>query len=376
MRQWLAILCLCAAGAAAWASDEPAAEAARAEDTAGGSRVLAGDDVSLGGRIEGSAIMAGGRSEVAAHVMGDAVLAGGTVEVRGQVDDNVYTAGGDVRIDATVRGDVLAAGGTVLISRSADVAGDMTLAGGSLIVDGRVGGRLSAYAGSVSIDGRIDGDVEVAAERVRLGPEARIGGRLIYRSPERPEIAAGAVIAGGVERAHRRVTGINAESGFGRVIAGVFRALWLAGVLLIGAALILLLPGFSREAAATVRTDPVASLALGFAVLVAVPLAAIVLFITIIGIPLGLVVLLGYGLLLMLGYVTAAVFIGDAALARLRRADAGQAGWRVLFLTGALLLIAMLRWVPWIGDAAVFVLFLVGLGAFTLRSFRGYRQPA
>jgi hypothetical protein len=32
-----------------------------------------------------------------------------------------------------------------------------------------------------------------------------------------------------------------------------------------------------------------------------------------------------------------------------------------------------MRRLPWIGELAVLALFLAGLGAFTLRSFRGYQ---
>lgn len=364
----LLVLCVVGPGGAV------AGETGPADDGSG--RVIAGDDVRLGGSIDGNAIMAGGRSQIEGHVHGDVVLAGGTVDVRGKVDEGVYAAGGDVRIDARVDRDLMAAGGTVLVTRAAEVAGDATLAGGNITIDGHVGRKLRAFAASVALNGRVDGDVEVAAEHVRIGPEARIAGRLVYHSPDRPDIAPGAVIAGGVERSRRGFSGLSPESGVGLVVAGVFRAFWFAGVLLVGALLILTLPRFSREAAATVGSDALASLALGFAMLVAVPLAAIMLFITIIGIPLGIGMLFAYGLLLMLGYVTAAIFVGDGVLRRIRTVDAGSGGWRILFLLVALVLIALLRLVPWIGDLAVFVLFLAGLGAFTLRCFRGYRSTA
>jgi hypothetical protein len=79
----------------------------------------------------------------------------------------------------------------------------------------------------------------------------------------------------------------------------------------------------------------------------------------------------------MLGYLVAALAVGDWLLARTRPADAASAGWRMLFLLVALVAMALVRLLPWIGDVAVFVLFLAGLGAFALRSVRGYRgEPA
>jgi cytoskeletal protein CcmA (bactofilin family) len=361
----LAALVLTAPGLAV-AADE-------ASGNFGGDRFLAGDDVALTEQVDGDAFVAGGRSEIDGRVDGDAVVTGGTVDVRGEVSEDLYAAGGDVRIEAAVRGNARVAGGTVFLERSADISGNATLAGGNVEQRGRIGGDLQAFGGRVRLDGEVGGDVEVASEDIRIGPAARIAGRLTYRSPNPPVVAADAVIAGGMEKRHGEWRGVNPESGFGRVAAGIFRTLWFTGVLLIGALLVALFPHFTREAAANVRSDTLASVGLGIALLVAVPVVALMLFITIIGIPLGFAALLGYGLLLMLGYLTAALAVGDLALARTRPADAASIGWRILFLLLALIALALVRLVPWVGDIVVFLLFLAGLGAIALRSLRGYR---
>lgn len=344
--------------------------------TLGNDRFVAGDDVSVAERVEGDAFVAGGRSEISGHIAGDAIVTGGTVEIRGEVDEDVWAAGGDVRVDAIVRGDLHAAGGTISIERDAQVQGDAAVAGGNIDVEGSVLGGLRAFGGRVELNAAVGGDVEVAAEDIRIGPDARIGGRVLYRSPNRPAVAEGAIVVGGLEKRERVWRSVSPESGVGRIVTGVVRTLWFTGALLLGAVLVAILPAFTREAAATVRSDPLPSIGLGAALLLAVPILAVLLFITIIGIPLGFAVLLGYGLLLMLGYLTAALSVGDWVLARARPGEATATGWRILFLLLALVAIALARLVPWVGDLAVFVLFLAGLGAFALRSMRGYRREA
>lgn len=357
-----------------------ASGAVQAADQAGGSlgddRFLAGDDVSLAEQVEGDAFIAGGRSQIDGYVKGDALATGGTVDVRGEVAQDLYAAGGEVRIEAVVRGNARVAGGTVYLERSADIAGNATLAGGSVEQRGHVGGQLIVFGGRVRLNGTVDGDVEIASDDIRIGPEAVIGGRLTYEGPNRPVVADGAVVTGGIERRHGRWRSMGEGSGFGRVLVGVFRTLWFAGVLLTGILLIALFPRFTREAAAVARSATLTCLGLGVALLVAVPIVALMLFVTIIGIPLGFATLMGYGLLLMLGYLTAALAVGDWLLLQTRPTEAGAAGWRMLFLLVALVAMALLRWVPWVGHVAVFVLFMVGLGAFALRSVRGYRAGA
>lgn len=345
----------------------------QAEARLGDGRFLAGDDVALTETVDGSAFIAGGRARIDGRIGGNAVATGGVVEIRGDIDEDVLAAGGDVGIDANVRGDVRAAGGTVSIERDATISGNATLAGGSINVSGLVEGKLRAFGGAVRLDGEVGGDAEVAAEDIYVGPQARIAGRLLYRGPQAPQVVEGAVIGGGIERGRNMWQGIDEDGTVARVVKRVVRLLWFTGVLVLGALLVLVLPRFTREAAATVRQDAPASLGLGLAMLVLVPLLAVFLCLTIIGIPLAFAVLLGYGLLLMLGFLTGALFLGDTVLGAAKPASAGSGGWRILFLLLALIAIAFMRRVPWIGDLAVFVLFLAGLGAFTLRSFRGYK---
>lgn len=346
----------------------------QAEARLGDGRLLAGDDVALTDIVEGSAFVAGGRARLDGRIGGNAVVTGGVVEIRGDIDEDVLAAGGDVGIDANVRGDVRAAGGTVSIERDATIRGRATLAGGSVNVSGRVEGRLRAYGGAVRIDGEIGGDAEIAAEEIYIGPQARIAGRLLYRGPHAPQVVEGAVIEGGVEHGRHMWQGIDEDGAIARAVARVLRMLWFAGVFVLGALLVAVLPRFTREAAATVRGSTLASLGLGFAVLVLVPLLAVFLCLTIIGIPLAFAVLLGYGLLLMLGFLTGALFLGDAALGLARPGGTDATAWRILFLLLALVGIAFIRRLPMVGDLLVFVLFLAGLGAFTLRSFRGWRS--
>jgi len=375
MDAWRTVLAaagLVAAGLAA--GPAPAAEEARG--SFGDDRYVAGDDVMLEEDVTGDALVVGGRSEVAGRVGGDALVTGGTVDVRGEIGEDVYAAGGDVRVEATVRGNLRAAGGSVSLEPGASVAGNATLAGGNVDVYGKVGGGLQAFGGRIRLNGEVAGDVEAASDNVRVGPDARIGGKLLYRGPGMPEVAEGAVIAGGVEKQRRAWKEIRPESGIGRAAAGVMRALWFAGVLLLGVLFVALFPAFSRQAAATVRSDALASVGLGLALLVAVPVVAVVLFVTIIGIPLGFAVLLGYALMLMLGYITGALALGDLLLAKAKPAESGSPGWRILFLVLALLVVALVRRIPVVGELAVFALFLAGFGAFVLRLLRGYRGAA
>jgi len=351
------------------------ATVAQAGDTAraslGDTRLTAGDDVIIDEQVEGHAFVAAARVDVRAAVERSAFLTGGDVTVSGPIGRNLYAAGGDIRLEGTVGGKLRAAGGKIQIARGARVEGRATVAGGKIEVDGEIDDDLRAFGESIVINGVVDGDAKLAAESIRIGPEARISGRLDYRSGAELKIDPAAQIADGTqefresERSWAR-RAFHGSPAFGSVNVSL-------GMVILGAILILAAPRFSRESAGLVRSQPWQSVGTGFVMLIGVPFVIMVLLITIIGIPLALLMIFGYLVLLLLGYLIAAIFVGDLALGRISAARLESPWWRVLAMLLALIALAIVRQVPLVGGLAVAILFCVGIGAFTIRSWRGLR---
>jgi hypothetical protein len=136
--------------------------------------------------------------------------------------------------------------------------------------------------------------------------------------------------------------------------------------------LVMLFPRFSTSAARGIRKAPWVALGLGLAVLTSGPLLVILLMITLIGIWLGLIVLAAYLVLLLLGYLTGVLFLADAGLARVRRAEEPGAGWRLTAIAVTLLVLGLLRLIPLLGGLIGFLLLLFGLGALTRAFWRRY----
>jgi cytoskeletal protein CcmA (bactofilin family) len=262
------------------------------------------------------------------------------------------------------------AGGTVRIAPGARINGDASLAGGSLASEGAIDGDLMAFGERVFVNGPVGGDVELAGDSLRLGPNARIAGRVVYRSGEDLVVEPGARASGGVSKATNDRAWRRAARG-GAILGGITISL---GMVLLGAVLVLGMPRFSREAAAAIRHKPWQSLGLGITMLVGVPVALVVLLVTIIGIPLAVLLAFAYGALLVLGYLVAAIFVGDFVLERIDAGRLDSVWWRVLFMLLAIVAIALLRLVPVLGDLAWCLLFLAGVGAFTLRAWQGFRN--
>jgi cytoskeletal protein CcmA (bactofilin family) len=345
------------------------------EHSVGSDYFAAGRAISLTGAVDGDAFAAGERVAVDGSVAGDAFLAGAQVEVRGPVGQSLYAAGAVVVASGSVRRNARLVGGTVEVTPGAHFGGSLSMAGKTLSFAGAADGYLQMAGRDAAVNGQVSGDLEVSAERIEIGPGARIAGKLRYRSAREPVIAAGAEIGAGLERLPGPLHAWSWGDGARRALHGVGRGVWLGGSFVLGALLLLLAPGALGETSKVALSEWPLCLGIGFGVIVAVPVAAVLLIVTLIGIPLALLVLALYVAVLLLGHVVAAIAVGDYALGRWLPARAGAASWRVLGLLGALVALALVRQVPLVGGLVALLVFLAGVGALGLCGVR-QRGPA
>lgn len=325
--------------------------------------------------VSGDLITAGCSVDVDAPVAGDAVAAGGRLRLSAPVAQNVYAAGGRLVIEAAVGRNLRIAGGQVELGPKASVAGNVTAAGGQVVLRGAVKGAVSLNGGQLTIDAPVDGDVESNAGHLRLGPNARIGGTLRYRSNEDLERDPAAQVAGRVEQLPLPVRRGASAAGAGgareheaahtrdagrRVGPGVF---WTLGLMALAATLVAALPVPSRRVAEAWRTRFGWSLLWGFIALVCIPVAVLILLVSLVGIPIGLLGALLYVALLLLGYVASGIALGQWGLARWRAAEGERRGWRIGAALAALLLLALLGRVPYFGGFVALMAVVAGMGA-------------
>src|SRR5690349_1702407 len=122
------------------------------------------------------------------------------------------------------------------------------------------------------------------------------------------------------------------------------------------------LPGPSNRMANELREHPGSTLLSGFLAFTAIPIAGVLLMLTIVGIPIALLALMAYGVLLLLGYVWVAVVAGGMLLNRVKPEVAAVAAWRAGFAVLAMLAIALAARVPYLGGWVHFAALLLGIG--------------
>ena len=332
----------------------------------GDDHVAAGPRAQTPGAVAGDLLIAGGEVIVVDPVGGDVVAAGGQVRIDAEAGQDVYSAGGRVALNAAVKRNARLAGGKVEIGSLASIAGNATMAGGDVTVLGDVQGELAVAGGRIYLDGRVAGNVEASGGEIELGPRARIGGNLHYRSPEALKRDPGAVVGGAVVR----VPGGGAwrdQAKAALQVAAALLLIWVAGLMVVGAVFVAALPGFTARLADTARARPGASLLRGFVALIVAPAAVSVLMATGVGIPLGLLVLAAYLTILMLGYVSTGVVLGQMGLRRLAPERADRTGWRAAAASLAIMVLTLLAAVPVLGWLVWLAVLIGGMGALLLQ---------
>jgi hypothetical protein len=306
-------------------------------DSVTGDVIVAGRDPFFGGSAGGDYLGAGGRQIIGGRIHGSVRAAGGYVRVTGSVDRNVTIAGGDVGLDST-----------------ADVGRNAYIVGGNVEVKGTVRGALLASAGTVVLNGIVGRDVEVRGDALRIGPHAVITGNLRYRVP------AGKVHIDSAARISGTVTALPVSRGW-----SLKYWLWTLGFLVAGGLVVALLPGFTAEAAAIIPQRPFRSALVGLGWFIIAPIAITIAAITVIGLPLAIIAAVLWGILLYLGAVPFAIWVGRLLLGA--RTRAGRQGVLLTFLIGGVLLLAV-SVIPVIGPIVTAIALCFGFGAIIIRA--------
>ena len=317
-------------------------------------------NVRIEGAVAGAALVAAGSAEISGDVEGDVTLLGGRIDLGGGVGDDLRAAGGTVQVTGFVTDQAAIAGGTVTVGPESAIGGRTWIAAGTVDMAGQIGADLRVLAGTVVISGQVAGNVEVTAREIRLEPGAVIGGDLIWRSSQAPVIAEDAQILGEVRAAGGPAVQNLVDESADRVASA-----WALGIAVIAAALVLLwfAPQLVAGTVGVFRAAPGRTLLLGAASLVLTPLIAFVLFVTVLGWLLGLIVAAGYLFGVLLSGVIGLLIVVQSLRGRFAAASGGWLTLVLLLLVVGALLLA--QDVPVLGTVLPALLVLAGFGALT-----------
>ncbi len=320
----------------------------------------AGGDVTVSGKVSGDLYATAGTVTMNGEVKQDVVIGGGSIRIDGPVGDDVRVVGGEVVISGTVGGDVVVMGGVTRILSTAQIKGDLLFLSGEVDMAGDLRGSLSGRAGIVRINGPVLGSVSLHnVQTFELGDQARVEGTITYSGTTELVRAPGSVVVGDTTRdVLPEVPHLNS---FGTLSLLALLFTTLAFLLLCKVKLQLLMP---HTIGAYGRHGLV-----GLGTLVLMPIIAILFLVTIIGSPIGVMLLLSYALLLLIGSALNGIFVGAIFSRYMDGVVTISLKWSLL---GALAC-ALLLYIPIIGMLTLAIISLVNIGGIVTLFYRWIR---
>jgi hypothetical protein len=341
------------------------------DETVNDTLLALGQTVSIDGTVNGDLVAFGQEVVVRGNVTGNVVTGAQSVTIEGTVGGTVLGAGEDVRLEnARLGRDFYGFGNSVDVGPGANVTGNALGFGENVDLDGRVGIDFKGFGSRVTVSGAVERNVDGFGQTVTVESTARIGGNLTGHvdSAGDLKVADGAVIGGArseqiVEREQRR----NHYETFGYYFSQVIR---LAGAFLTGLVLLWLIPAL-REVSLPNAMAVLRSAGIGLAAAVTLPVAALIVCVTIIGIPLAVLTFVLGAIGLYFSKAVIAQIIGRGVL----RNRPTPPHYAATLFVGLVIVIVAIN-LPWIGGFANLVLTLIGFGVIVSLIFERLNRGA
>ena len=341
----------------------------------------------MNGGIKGDLLAGGVYLTTGKVIGGDATLAGYSLKVGGSVGDDVRLAGANIEISGAIAGDLVVFGGNVKIL--GDVAGNVTAGGGNIWIQGNIQGSLDVQCGDLVIAGTIGRNAVVTASKLTLSSTAMLRGNLSYTGGHDAEIQEGALIAGAINKESKGKTVVfwrltsklanylpeqpeiwkewkNSLPLWSRIL---LRFSSFVSRLIAGVIILVVYRRHATMVADRIVSIPLKTLGWGLIFLICVPIAALLLCVSVVGLPVGLIGLATYLVFCYISWVYVALAVGRGILDRFTKQDV-RIIWPLIL---GLIIITVLSSIPfYIGWLVKIICVLFGLGGMLMmeRSIR------
>src|SRR5438045_1018864 len=234
----------------------------------------------------------------------------------------------------------------------------------TLSIDGKVGRDLLIFNQSTRIAGNIGGRIDEKSESLAIEDTAEIGGPVKFEGEKEPVVSKNAKLASPVEFTHH----VKHREEFGK--SRVFWALLLAAAFaLFGVALFVVMPNFSAETMHAAESYG-ASMGLGVLVLFAVPIAALIAAVTVVGLFIGASTFVLWLIALYAAQIVVGGVIGQWIMGK-----TSDHWGRIGRMAMGVLIIRAVTLLPHGGWIKLLVL-LWGIGAISLAVYRRFQPPS
>lgn len=308
--------------------------------------------VEVNGTINGDLVVSAGNVVINGIINGNLYVVSGVVEISGEVYKSAYILSGNVSMNGKIREDLFVTAGS--FNQTGVVQEDVLAVVGQTKIEGNIGDDLRAVTGNITVSSEIGGDLIAITGNAATG-SAVVKGETIIKTDT------------GEETSSFQIPEINTETLKPRITASTIimsflnKLITYIGLFVLGLVLFYIFPvKTDKYIVNTINStnDFLFSLAYGFAGLILLPILSVILMITVIGAPLGFVILGAYIFLISFAQLWIHLAIGKKLLSyvHLERSTAVSFGL-------GLLISFIISWIPIVGAFYALVITCTGIGS-------------
>jgi hypothetical protein len=356
------------------ADEEPTA--GRADDgetfSSGGILFRSAATVELNEPVSADVVAAAETVVVNAQIAGDLFVAANRVVINDGVSGSLRIAANEVVINRSVGRNALVFGNRIELGPKATIAGDASFFGSQIYQQGTIERSAAFYGDAISIDGTIGGELTAEGSRVAINAGANLKSPAEVTSTNPVDVDPSALGTERITFSDSPRHEDDDDDGDGGMawakqfagpgwVRGLFGWLFVYVALSLVGILVWFFPQWFVRSADTMVKEAGMSWLLGILFLVAIPVVAILLTITLVGLPLAVALWLVYWVGLGIGGMVAGVMIGLHIFPEEKLPNPKQRALAA-FLSG--FFIISLAWlIPFLGWLLALALIVWGAGA-------------
>jgi cytoskeletal protein CcmA (bactofilin family) len=263
--------------------------------------------VEISGTVNGDVYLFAEQVLIDGVVNGDILCCAGSIDISGKVTHNCRILGGQVLISGEIGNNVTVVAGNLQLLASSSLGGNFVATAGNVDLAAKIASDATVLASNLRVSSQIGNDLLCYVGQMRMTSKAVIGRNLEYRSNTQAWIEPGATVGGMTTHhpsfVHELVKGTWIQSFLvgSKIVATLMNFIYS---LVIGVILIRIFPKNLEAALHELKKHPLKALSYGLMFMILLPLACLLMLMTILGIPFALTLIA----LNIIGFYTAKVY--------------------------------------------------------------------
>ncbi|MEG0856635.1 MAG: hypothetical protein RSG52_09145 [Terrisporobacter sp.] len=266
-------------------------------------------EINITKEVLGDIYSSGNNIIIEENVGGDVIAGGETIDIKSEkVNGNIRTLSRILNINSKNIKNITSGAQKINIGKNTSAKG-LYLSGEEINFKGSCEG-FYATGGTIIINGKVNGDVNVTCNEFIIADNGDITGKIKVKANKDP------VVNSKVTVDDIDFTKINNEKTQNQIstFLGVGTVISLLASMLVGLVVYLIFKKFFINSDLIIRKEPLHIVLGGIASFILTPLVSMLLFITIIGLPLGIISLISYFIIVYLSPVISGIILGRLAL--------------------------------------------------------------